>query len=88
MSAFPRVTVPGLDPEASALAQALTARAREVEETTQRRRAFMARAMHAIGYRPYLGHVYRAPKPTKNQRHKARMAAAAAVVRARKEVRA
>lgn len=82
---FPRVSIPGIDPEEEALGRALAARSKAlsaaVEETVHFTRSRMVTAMKALGYRPYLGHVYRAPKPTKNVLHMARMKARASAAR-------
>lgn len=72
---FPRVTIPGVDPEASAAVRAMVDAANAHDEGIHRNRQGMVAAMLRTGYRPYLGHVYRRPRPTAHVRLKARLAA-------------
>lgn len=71
---FPRITVPGVDPEAASLAATLAAAGRSNDAQVQAQREGMVTAMLKRGYRPYLGHVWRERKPTKHVRMKARLA--------------
>lgn len=75
MKSFPRVALPGVAPEARELAATLAAAGRANEVVIQRQREGMVAAMIRRGYKPYLGHVFRAPRKTKHVRHMERLAA-------------
>lgn len=73
--AFPRVTIPDVDPEKASYVRQLMEEAEANASALRRNRRGMAEAMRRLGYRPYLGHVFRKPKATKHVRMKARLAA-------------
>lgn len=74
MSKFPRIDLPGVDREQVDRVRAILDEAEAFAADVQRNREGMVAAMLRTGYRPYLGHVYRRPKPTRHQRLKARLA--------------
>lgn len=75
VASFPRITLPGVDPAERELAHSLAKAGRATDATIRRNREGMVKAMLAIGYKPYFGHCFVKPKPTKHVRHMARVAA-------------